>query len=273
MNLKIENYNPIIITSPVRRSGTTLLQRLLSSSSDTLIYGESCASDFQMLTNLYLGKLLLLQQGKSWRNEQLESVLSGDVNDWIPDLMPDIDSYLSNFKKNAIQLLQFYASFAQKQQRPIWGMKLPEWNPANLIQLRQLFPEIKIIFLTRNLEDCVRSAKKVDMVRTLPEIEQYSYTWQQHIQMARQHFEGKHVFNISYESLIQNPKPILKELESFTHSKNIDATVLDFKFNSFKSTIAENESFGEYTFPSDLTEEEMTIVKKYETHTLTPISI
>lgn len=41
-----ENLSPIFISSPLGRSGTTLLQRLICSSDNGICYGESLAQDF-----------------------------------------------------------------------------------------------------------------------------------------------------------------------------------------------------------------------------------
>lgn len=254
---------PIIISSPVRRSGTTLLQRLLTSAPNTLIYGESCANDFQMFTNFYLSKQLQLAASKDWRKEQLDSVLAGNVNDWIPDLMPDIDEYLDGMKENFIRLLNFYPSFAKQKNRQNWGMKLPEWNPSNLKLIEQFFPNFKIIYIVRNLEDCVRSAKKVDMIKGVNEINQYCQIWKMHKDATQQNFKVENTMYISYESLVENPQPILNKLEKFTGAKGIDASVMNFKFNKFKETIKENETLGEHVSPADLTDEELGIVKKY----------
>lgn len=254
---------PIIISSPVRRSGTTLVQRLLSSASDTLIYGESCANDFQMFTNFYLSKQLQLRQSKDWRTEQLEAVLSGKVNDWIPDLFPDIDGYLDVMKNSFLRLLNFYPNYAKQQDRTIWGMKLPEWNPNNMKLVEQLYPNFKVIYITRGLEDCVRSAKKVDMVRDINEINQYCHIWKTYQETAKTSFKEENTLHISYESLVKNPQLILEKLEEFTGANKIQQSVMDFKFNTFKEQIKENEPLGKYVTPAELTDEEIEIIRKY----------
>src|SRR2546428_5771682 len=90
----VSDLDPLVITAPTIRSGTTLLQRLLCSSHRALIYGELCAQDLEIFLNLYAFKS---QQYNSRREEAavaLEQVLAGDVNNWIPGLMPEISGYL-----------------------------------------------------------------------------------------------------------------------------------------------------------------------------------
>ncbi len=98
--------NPIFISSPVRRSGTTLLQRLLCSAPNTLIFGESCVNDFSFFIGTINSRQLVFSQNKNWRNEQLTSVLNGQINNWIPDLMPEIDGYLDVFTKSSLSVIE-----------------------------------------------------------------------------------------------------------------------------------------------------------------------
>ena len=74
--------DPLVITAPTIRSGTTLLQRLLCSSRKALIYGELCAQDLEFFLHFYTCKV---QQYDCRREEvatSLHKVLSGEVNDW-----------------------------------------------------------------------------------------------------------------------------------------------------------------------------------------------
>jgi len=84
-----------------------------------------------------------------------------------------------------------------------------------------------------------------------------------HKDAAPTNLNNENTLYISYESLVENPAPILKEIEKFTGVKGIDSSVMNFKFNKFKETSKENETYGEYVLPEDLTDEEMEIVKKY----------
>ncbi len=261
---------PIIISSPTRRSGTTLIQRLLTSASNTLIYGETCANDFHSFTNIYLSKHLQLMPSRGWRTDQTREVLGGNVNDWIPDLLPDVDAYLENLKSSSIQLLNFFPNYAEKHHRPIWGMKYPEWAPTSLKLIGQLYPDYKVIYIKRNIEDCVRSAKNVDMVRGVTEIEAFCKVWQMNGQSVHEQIPSEKVLYISYESLIKNPEPIIKSMEEFTGAKGIDAKVLDFKFNAFKQTIEKDEPLGKYIDPADLTKEELEVVEKFSKYNWQP---
>ncbi len=253
--------NPILISSPVRRSGTTLLQRLLCSSSNALIFGESCANDFNLLTNLLVSKQMVLGQNKEWRNTQLASVLNKETNDWIPDLMPDIDNYLEAVKKASFSILGHYKEFAKENQCSVWGAKLPEWNIFSLVQTHDFFPESKVIYLVRNLPDCLRSAKSIGMVHRLEDMQYFCNTWKQNKEFASQRLKGERVLHINYEDLISNPKEIIEKIALFTGAKGIDLSVIESKINTYID-LGRPLELG-YLKPASLTDEELNLVNMF----------
>lgn len=253
---------PICIASPVRRSGTTLIQRLLSSAPNALIYGESCANDFQMLAGIYANKESLLLHAKDWRNDQLAKVLNGSVNDWIPDLMPDIDYFLSNYKKILYALVENYGGYAQEQGRSVWGMKMPEWHPGNLNLIRQLLPGTKIIYLHRILEDCVRSAKGIEMVINEQELRQFCHIWKQYRDFALANFQGDEVLHLHYEDLLKAPEQWITKLETFSGAVGIQASVLDVRVNTYAND-QRLQPEEHYLKPAVLSEEEQNIIAEY----------
>jgi len=254
--------HPICIASPLRRSGTTLIQRLLCSSPNALIYGESCANDFNLLANLYSNKEMLFLQNKEARNHQLKEVLNGNVNDWIPDLMPEIDGYIDAYKNIVFSLAKYYSDYAQSQGREVWGMKMPEWMPNGLILLQKILPETKIIYLRRDLKDCVKSAKKMDMIRDSHEIQQFCHTWKQFSSFAKLHLKGDKVLNVSYEDLIGSPEQVISDIEAFTGVSGIDRKVMDVKVNTYNND-PKLEEMHKYLEPAILTEEELAIVAAF----------
>ncbi|MFT5167573.1 MAG: hypothetical protein ACI8P3_002811 [Saprospiraceae bacterium] len=257
------NIHPICIASPTRRSGTTLLQRLLSSASNALIYGETCANDFNMLCNLLSSKEMLLSQNKDWHKSQLQSVLQGEVNKWIPDLMPEIDGYLQAYKNMILSLADHYGSAAGKAGRPIWGMKMPEWYPVGLLLMQKLMPGTKILYLHRNLKDCVRSAKKIEMVIGPDEIQRFCQTWRQFTDYAKVNFTGDQVMHLAYEELINDPGKWIPAIEKFTGAIGIDRTVMRTKVNTYDNDQKLESEKDPYLQPAVLSEEELAIVSSF----------
>lgn len=248
--------NPILISSPTRRSGTTLIQRLLTSAPNTIIYGETCANDIMMLTNLYTSKVSYLESSKNWRNKQLKSVLNGEVNQWIPDLMPDIDKYLEAVKSSFYSIFNHYESFAKEHDKTIWGTKLPEWNVYNLNLVKTFFPECKIIYVIRDLGDCLRSAKAINMVQGMEETKRFCMLWRQNFDFALQNFIGERVLHLQFNDLISKPVNTIKILEQFSGSSGTDISILKHKINTYTNDKNENG----YIIPVELDKEELELV-------------
>src|SRR5690348_2062800 len=97
----VSDLDPLIVTAPTIRSGTTLLQRLLCSSSKALIYGELCAQDLEFLLNFYAFKSHQYKCRHEEVSTSLRKVMAGDVNDWIPTVMPEISGYMKAIGSSA----------------------------------------------------------------------------------------------------------------------------------------------------------------------------
>lgn len=256
--------HPICIGSPVRRSGTTLLQRLLCSSPDCLIYGESVANDINILANLYASKEMLFKQTEEVRDEQYKNVLNGQLNDWIPDLTPKVANYLQYWKNTVEQFNNQFSQSSAERGRSLWGVKMPEWNPSGLVMLQRILPETKIIYLHRKLEDCVRSAKKTQMVVSIEELRRFCYTWKQFSDFASLHLTGEKVLHLQFEDLLENRETWINKIEEFTGAKSIDRNVLNVKVNTYNDDPKLIEQGGAFLNPAVLNEEELEIVKSFE---------
>lgn len=223
----------ICIASPVRRSGTTLLQRLLCSSSNTIIYGETCANDINLMYNLFSGKQMMANQNGEWHDDQLDKVLNGEVNSWIPDLMPRSIDYLDGFKHQITSLLKTYSDVSLKYGKENWGVKLPEWNPAALKLMLDINSTVKIIYLSRNITDSLLSAQKMGMVLDQIEKEQFQNIHTQYSEFAKINLIGERVLHIDYNKLVADPTKFICELEEFTKAKDIDPEVLNYRIGDY----------------------------------------
>lgn len=225
---------PIFITSPVQRCGTTLIQRLLCSSSDTLIFGESVANDLHIYASLYQNKQLMFGgPHNAWRDQQLAQVLEGEVNAWIPDLLPDRDAYLENYKQALLNYCAFLQQYAAREGRSQWGCKLPGWPIPQLDYLQRLIPGTKIIYIHRELEACVVSARSINMCFDEPSTQQFRhmYAFQQAEAERRLHHEE--VLWIDYQELVEQPAKIITQLAAFTNAQGIDAGVMGHKIGNY----------------------------------------
>lgn len=255
---------PILIASPVRRSGTTLLQRLLCSADNALIYGESCANELHILHNLMLSRQLYFNASKDFRDEQLQRVLAGDVNDWIADLMPDITSYLQALKERYLSIFKYYQSFAAEKGRPIWGMKMAEWMAPQLQQAFELFPKAKLLYIHRPLTGCVRSAKRVNMITHGQELQRFCQTWQQNLTFVQQQLPANQVLFVDYDALVKNAPPIIEAIEAFTGAQNIQVSVMEHRINTYVNNTSTDPSGKGYMPPAELSGEDQRIIEAFE---------
>ena len=250
----LQSLSPILISSPVHRSGTTLLQRLLCSSPDTLIFGETLANDLNFFCSMLHNKHMLMGGQNNWRATQLEQVLQGDVNEWIPDIMPDKDWVLEKFEKSLADYLEAFAQLAKGKDRPYWGTKLPGWQPALLASVFRYMPNSKLLYIIRALEGCVRSAKLIGYCHTPADVEQFAQFWQMNQRSMKTMIPAQQVLIIDYQQLCDEPARILSQIESFTGIQSIDPNVLNHRINNYNRIREE---------PPQLTAEERAIIEKY----------
>ncbi|MCB0602179.1 MAG: sulfotransferase [Saprospiraceae bacterium] len=229
----LHQLEPLLVASPIQRSGTTLIQRLLSSAPNTLIYGESCAHDINLMLGLWIQKQGMFDHRSEWRNKQLEQVLAGDVDDWIPDLIPNTTAYLANFECLIADSIEFYARFARDHGRDRWGVKLPGWNAFQLENIMNLIPATKIIYIVRDIRDCICSAKNAFMCQDLDAIAEFISIWRTNLTQAKQKLKSCQVFWIAYDDLITHPEKVISELEQFSGASGINLDVLAHRINDY----------------------------------------
>ncbi len=225
---------PIFIASPIQRCGTTLLQRLLSSAPNTLIFGETVANDIHLLASLYQNKQMLLNGAQNtWREQQLQAVLSGEVNDWIPDLLPNTEQYLSNFKVLLDNYGAFYQKTVEAQGRQQWGCKMPGWPIVQLGFLLQLIPEAKVLYIDRPLEECVVSSRTINMCHDELSTQQFRqfYTFNQG--NAKRQLPAERTLWLDYHQLCDDPEGVITQMEAFCGDKPIDRKVMSHRVGNY----------------------------------------
>ena len=251
----LQSLSPILIASPVHRSGTTLLQRLLCSSPDTLIFGETLANDINFFCSMLHNKNMLMGGTDNWRAKQLEQVLQGDVNEWIPDIMPDKDWVLKHFEKSIADYLAAFAQLAKEKGRPFWGTKLPGWQPPLLTSVFSYMPASKLLYIIRELEGCVRSAKLIGYCQAPADVEQFAQFWKMNQHSIRTAIPTQQVLTIDYQQLCEQPAKVIPQITSFTGIQAIDPNVLNHRINNYNRTREE---------PPELTTVEQAIIEKYQ---------
>ncbi len=151
-----ENDRPIFIFSAGWRSGSTLVQRLVTSSGEVVIWGEPLgrAATIPRLA------LTLTALDTDWPPDDFfdnQTILKDLSNKWIANLTPPI----SNFRDAHRQLLIHWLGVPAKEnyRTERWGLKEVRLTIHHARYLKWLFPNSRFIFVYRSLFDAYRSWK------------------------------------------------------------------------------------------------------------------
>jgi hypothetical protein len=151
-NLPVSDESPIFIFAAGWRSGSTLLQRLLNSNRDVLVWGE--AYEFSFLLHHLAAPLAgltktpfdltFLSRHLSRMPGELASVLT---TKWIANLTPPV----ADLKRAHLAYLStLFSTSTMAAKRPRWGLKFVRGDAAIASYLRWLYPKAKILYLFRS---------------------------------------------------------------------------------------------------------------------------
>jgi hypothetical protein len=245
---------PILITSPTIRCGTTLLQRLLCSSSNALIYGEEIGKDLELQLQIFTSRKMVYAHSRQRFATSLDRVMQGDTKDWIPDLMPDIDGYLEALRQGAFAGLANCQQYAKNSGRELWGFKYPGWQPHLIRMLFDAIPGTSAIYIFRNLVDCVRSAKAWGGLHSEADTQQFCAQWAGHMTFMQQWQHSNAVLMLSYAELIQKPEQAIERLCNFLPFADLKPEVLLHKINNMTEGVDTRRDHNNYIEPAALTE-------------------
>ena len=204
---------PLFIFSASWRTGSTLLQRLLNTDSDLLVWGEP-----QLLS--YLKQMLSVGEKYFSQNQWVrDEVNSKPIYDcWTPTLTPDSSDLLEALR---LMFERIYLVPALKKGRRRWGFKeVREAAVANAGMMKKLFPDAKIIFLYRDPYDTYASMKKTDFHKNFKEPFQPMQVWTKNmVDFYSPQTKPLDAFFVKYEDLVSEDEstrePLLHDLFSY----------------------------------------------------------
>lgn len=256
------DLDPIIITAPTIRSGTTLVQRLLCSSPRVLIYGETVAQDLEFFLNLYTFKVQQYGFRRGTFSDDLHRVLSGDVNAWIPDLTPDLDGYLQAMNQAAFAGIRFCRDYAVQVERPVWGFKYPGWKPAMIRLARATMPRARVIAILRDLQACTKSAKAHGHLNCSGDVRDFCAAWAEGMGYWQSCRMDPGALVIDYADLALCPDRVVDRIATFCGTFDLDPAVLAHKINTRPGDVAVALEREGYVAPAVLTDAEQSIVSE-----------
>ncbi|MDQ2962966.1 MAG: sulfotransferase [Pseudomonadota bacterium] len=144
---------PVFVLAAGGRTGSTLMQRLLISTGEIMIWGEHGGLLLDAVERIVYG---IRDWIDSAGGRQLAKFAQQGWNSFIPNLNPPHEAFLEGARA---ALWQSLAVPAAGLGYPRWGFKEIRYDAAAVNLLKTLFPDAAIVVLVRHPEAALRSIK------------------------------------------------------------------------------------------------------------------
>lgn len=255
----VSELEPLFVTAPSTRCGTTLLQRLICSAPNALLFGETVAGDLEVAINFTFARAVMYDMNRGDVDAKIAAVYSGDVNRWLLDLTPPIAEYLGALRREYESPLIGARDSAARRGRDVWGVKYPRWQATMIELLRALFPRGRWIYIHRDIGDCLRSAKARGEVPRMSDVAAYAQEWSMNLTAVTALPRDDRFLIVDYAGLARDPEAFLQRIEEFSGARPINRNVLATRVN---------DSEG-YLQPVELTDAELEIALQARTRVAT----
>ncbi|MFB6355038.1 MAG: sulfotransferase [bacterium] len=249
--------SPVIIWAPTTRCGTTLLQRLITSSGDIIVFGEDLflVRDIPHLISKF-------HEQESMANQALEKFSRGEVNFWSPNVYPDLEKYGNAMVDFFYRIIGLYRETADEKEFENWGLKTPEFDQTSYEIFSTLLPRARHLFIYRHIQDVLKSQKGRGWIEEPGDVEENAETWADNTtQMLDDFAERDRHYCVQFRELLDNKTDYVGKIEEFLGISGIDMDVFDHKINTWQDD-SDGSSNDSYTEPVELTEQEETIMQE-----------
>ncbi len=256
----VEEIDPIFVIAPSTRNGTTLLQRLINSCPDAVLFGEDTVimKGIPFILNVIKDRIYLKEQRTIEIQEHFKKEkLDFDSN----NLLPRGIGMWGASVVWVINVLEHCRREARKLGARSWGFKYPLSTYKTLQEYFPLLPSARYVFIYRNLYDVIRSAKARKWLKSEDDIIDLASKWKGNMLWA-QKLKMENFVLLQYEELIADPDASICKLESFLGIDGIDRDVMKEKVNTWKGKEQDGHSPTGYISPLELTERECELVKE-----------
>ncbi|MFT5587624.1 MAG: hypothetical protein ACI9VR_005237 [Cognaticolwellia sp.] len=223
---------PIFLLSAGWRCGSTLLQRLLCSTGEALVWGEPYGRS-GLIPSLTRASLALRPE---WPTEMHFAEPSHDdlVGGWIANMYPPPQALRDSFRA---QLDTLFALPAQARGFARWGLKEVRLQAMDARFLSWVYPQARFVFLVRNPWDAWASAKGLQLYEQWPNrpietVEQFSKHWAKLTRSFLQ-WPSENGLLVRYEDLIQ-PGYDLGQISTHCGLKALDPGPLSVKIRGIR---------------------------------------
>lgn len=224
----MSNSKPVFVFSSSWRSGSTLLQRFITSTGEVLVWGETGGA-LNALSDALAGWEQITAdstsrfpggiggKGEAAYGKFVAVPKTEHAGLWIANLSPPYADIVAGLRGMFDTL---YRQRAQDLGYPRWGFKETRCNPSTARQMQTLFPEARFVFLVRNPMDAILSIKRRDWMGRQAghaTLKYYAEHWRTRSMKFRQADFG---LTLRYEDFIADPalqKRVLEYLEISAH--------------------------------------------------------
>lgn len=256
------SYQPIFVFGCSHRCGSTLLQRLLNSAPQILIWGEHNG-----YLNDFFWNLGNLRKWAFQHNEERLRFVENGYDNFLANMSPDGESIQEASRNHLISL---FALPAAKLGRKIWGFKEVRYGVEVALALQALFPEMRVIHLVRHPVDVYLSLKnweELDPGWDHVFTEQSMNNW---IRINRGFIDAKDqidsLLQVKFEEMTADPKGFIRQLARFLNipARNFRREVFTRKLTNYE----EPETRIKRSKPtrSDLSEKDKDLLSRAELH-------
>jgi Sulfotransferase family len=204
---------PIFIFSAGWRSGSTMLQRLITATGSVLVWGEAGGALDRLADAYACYEQMLGPGGHRFKHgfggngaKEYQDFVAADrkgFNEWIACMNPPAATFAQSFRDF---LQAVYARQANELGYGNWGIKEVQSGQEAAHFLHTLFPDALFIFLVRHPVACLTSIKRhdwLDRPNDPKALEYYASHWVRLAGEFRQMDFGKLV---KYEDLVSSPE-------------------------------------------------------------------
>ncbi len=248
---------PVFIFSPAARCGITLLQRLLNSSGQIIIYGEN-----SLLINILPHNIFAMNAGANQHQQAREKLLNGEYDFWSSAVWPDVPTWCGTVIKSVEMFLQMYQTESAKYGFDKWGIKNPVEDARTCAFYFQTFQKSKIIFIYRHIVDVIMSHKSRRWIPNLKTCADITLKWCRNVSYMLNGDVPDRVIVMKYEDMLANKDEYVEKLEKLIGISGIDKSIFNRKINTFHGDKQKGHSPTQYIEPDSLNQEEIKVLQK-----------
>ncbi|MFW6016208.1 MAG: sulfotransferase [bacterium] len=227
--------NLIVILAVFGRSGSTLLQRIFNIRKETMIWGEH-RGEIRTIYNIQQSLINTLNNVGRKQNEKYFNDKNEPYNNLIQDIIPE-EKYIKKAIKGSIK--SFIENLYSKDlnRYDTIGFKELRYNINHINILKEIYPDINLIFLVRNPIDIYKS-----VLGYFPhDIDFFIEQWNNHVESFIELEKLGYPF-IKYEDIINKDKKTLDIICNMAKiDKNMLFKVLNKKIGSTSQDISNEQ--------------------------------